>query len=227
MRNTHPRPHHGSTIAITDKHVAADTLVSSGDILYENGARKLHPFIIHDSDTRYVFASCGLIQALPAFMYWFLSQGKAEEYPKFPGHGDNEGYLAGYTVAVITQRRTAAKPQGKRKNNNDIPLWTPPTLRLYCSHTPVPIGMSLPHAVGAGSEVCYGALAAGASAPDALAITCARSASTGAPIEVFSLEEWNFVRTPHSKRTPPPPNVDILTEYANAGYAARCMDSPF
>jgi hypothetical protein len=107
--------------------------------------------------------------------------------------------IAGIAVAeraFIEFLETGKKPDGSDDLDDFTALVLKPdgTVDLYCAFNVIQTTKSdFPVAIGSGSEIAVGAMMAGKTAEEAVAIACLRDCYSGGPISAYYAENGSFV----------------------------------
>lgn len=154
-----------STICLKDNIMAADTQMSSGDMLSSLDFCKLK---IHQHDgIRYAMAFCGDVADMDVFYTWFIHEG-------YEMNLDSETPVLEEDFRAIVYKNDTSE------------------VYFYSSRC-IPTKMSQPISIGSGCEFAMGAMAHGASASESVSAAKKLCLYTGGHTDVIYLNDENFL----------------------------------
>lgn len=158
-----------TTIAFDGKIIAADSLCTDEDINFQ--FCKLYPYTDAQTKERFCMGGAGPASNVAPAFAWFMESGN-------PANWNNTGYemlVACYDADEHETYATHIDPQSGCR------------LRI-----------SVPAAVGSGSDFAVGAMCMGASAIEALEVAAQRDHGTGGEIIAYDIEDGRWVRAPQT-----------------------------
>lgn len=161
-------------IAVDFETVAADGLAMTGEVISSLDAKKLR--IVEVNGEQRIYAITGLFCMFDPVVDWIVNGALPKEIPNVPGSGPSG--FEWWRVIEISRRG----------------------IRGFGSDQAYPEVLRAPFSMGCGRDYAMGAIWAGKTAPEAVALCCEHLPSIGGEIQVIDIMEVTGFTLP--KRVP-------------------------